>query len=37
MTLDITHKLEAAEQGVVDKINSALPSRRAAAPARSAR
>jgi hypothetical protein len=37
MTRDITHKLEAAKQDVVDKITSALPPRPAAAPARSAR
>ena len=37
MTRDITNKLEAAKQDVVDKITSALPPRPAAAPARSAR
>jgi len=37
MTRDITNKLEAAKQDVVDKITSALPPRPAAAPARSPR
>jgi hypothetical protein len=37
MTRDITNKLEAAKQDVVDKITPALPPRPAAAPARSAR
>jgi hypothetical protein len=37
MTRDITNKLEAAKQDVVDKITSALPLRPAAVPARSPR